>query len=157
MKLMSRHGRSAPQRGQGRQIWLQLASTNGNKLRSIRARGKYPYAPRTISLRQPIVSPFLFHLLRRGWQDRTALNSAQHDPINRHDWVATGRGRLIRSNGLRPAPRFREIELGSMGFEKPGVGTQAMFIRLAQDRARKRRIIRMLQKVRPAKLIVAAH
>lgn len=54
-------------------------------------------------------------------------------------------------------PRFREIELGTVGFEKSSVGTQAVFVRLAQHRTRKRRIIRMLQKVRPAKLIVAAH
>jgi len=38
-----------------------------------------------------MVSPFLFYLLRRGWQDRAALDAAQRDPINRHDWVATGR------------------------------------------------------------------
>lgn len=53
--------------------------------------------------------------------------------------------------------RFREIELGAMGFEKTGVGTQAMFVRLAQYRPCKRGIIRMLQKVRPAKLIIAAY
>lgn len=54
-------------------------------------------------------------------------------------------------------PRFREIELGSMGLEESCVGAQVMLARLAQHRARKRRIIRMLQKVRPAKLIVAAY
>lgn len=150
MKLMSRHGRPAPQRGQGRQIWLQLASTSGNKLRSIRVRGKFPYAPRAISLRHPMASPFLFCLLRRGWQDRTALAVARRDPVNRHDWVATGNSRLIRSNALRPTPRFREIELGAMSLEESSVGTQAMFVRLAQHRARKRRIIRMPQKVRSA-------
>ena len=53
--------------------------------------------------------------------------------------------------------RFREIELGSMGLEESCVGAQVMLARLAQHRARKRRIIRMLQKVRPAKLIVAAY
>lgn len=85
MKLMSRHGRSAPQRGQGRQIWLQLASMSGNMLRSIRTRGKFPYTPRAISLRHPMVSPFLFYLVRRGWQNRVTPDAAQHDPINRHD------------------------------------------------------------------------
>lgn len=64
---------------------------------------------------------------------------------------------LIRSNGLRMTSRFREIELGAMGFEESSVGTQAMFVWLAQYRPCKRGIIRMLQKVRPAKLIVAAY
>lgn len=157
MKLMSRHVRSAPQRGQGRQIWLQLASTSGNRPRSINARGRFPYTPRAISLRHPMVSPFPFYLLRKGWQDRATIDVAWRDPINRHDWVETGGSRLIRSNGLRMTPRFREIELGSMGLEESCVGAQVMLVRLAQHRARKRRIIRMLQKVRPAKLIVAAY
>lgn len=82
MKLTSRHGRSAPQQGQGRQIWLQLASTNGNMLRSIRVRGKLPYVPRAISLRHPMVSPFPFYLLRKGWQDRATIDVARRDPIN---------------------------------------------------------------------------
>lgn len=53
--------------------------------------------------------------------------------------------------------RFREIELGAMSLKEAGVRTQAMLVRLTQHRTRKRRIIRLLQKVRPAKLIVAAH
>lgn len=63
----------------------------------------------------------------------------------------------IRSNGLRMTSRFREIELGAMGFEESSVGMQAMFVWLAQYRPCKRGIIRMLQKVRPAKLIIATH
>lgn len=104
-----------------------------------------------------MVSPFLFYLLRRGWQDRAALVAARRDPINRHDWVATGHAQLIRSNGFRPAPRFREIKLGTMSLEESSVGTQAMFVRLTQHRPCKRRIVRMPQKIRPAKLIVATH
>lgn len=90
MKLMSRHGRPAPQLGHGRQIWLQVASTSGNKLRSIRTRGKLPYVPHAISLRHPMVFPFPFYLLRKGWQDRATIDVARRDPINRHDWVAMG-------------------------------------------------------------------
>ena len=44
-----------------------------------------------------------------------------------------------------------------MGLEESSVGAKAMFVRLAQHRARKRGIIRMLQKVRTAKLIIAAY
>ena len=79
------------------------------------------------------------------------------DPINRHDRVTADRTRLIRSNSLCPATRFREIELGTMRFEESNIGAKAMFVRLTQHRTRKRRIIRLLQKVRPAKLIAAAH
>lgn len=79
-----------------------------------------------------MASPFPFYLLRRGWQDRAALDAARRDPINRHDWIVAGRVRLIRSNVLRMTPRFRESELGPMGFEESSVGTQAMFVRLAQ-------------------------
>ena len=100
MKLMSRHGRSAPQRGQGRQTWLQLASTSGNRLRSISARGRFPYTPRAISLRHPMVSPFPFLLLRRGWQDRAALDAAWRDPINRLHDAGILRSRT-RRGGLR--------------------------------------------------------
>lgn len=104
-----------------------------------------------------MVSPFPFYLLRKGWQDRATIDVAWRDPINRHDWVETGGSRLIRSNGLRMTSRFREIELGAMGLEESSVGAKAMFVRLAQHRARKRGIIRMLQKVRTAKLIIAAY
>ena len=55
------------------------------------------------------------------------------------------------------ATRFREVKLGAVSLEEASVWTQAMFVRFAQYRARKRRIIRMLQKVRPAKLIVATY
>lgn len=79
-----------------------------------------------------MVSPFLFYLLGKGWQERTALNAARRDPINRHDWIVAGRVRLIRSNVLRMTPRFREIELGAVGFEESGIGAQSMFVRLAQ-------------------------
>ena len=44
-----------------------------------------------------------------------------------------------------------------MRLEESSVGSQAMLVRLAQHRACKRRIFRMSQKVRPAKLIVAAY
>ena len=79
------------------------------------------------------------------------------DPINRHDRVTADRTRLIRSNSPCPAARFREIELGAMSLKETGAGTQAMFVRLVQHRTCKRRIVRILQKVRPAKLIVTAH
>ena len=68
-----------------------------------------------------------------------------------------GRTRLIRSNGFRPTSRFREIELGAMSLKETGVGTQAMLVRLTQNRSSKSRIVRMLQKIRPAQLIIAAH
>lgn len=55
------------------------------------------------------------------------------------------------------ATRFREIELGAMSLKETGVGAQRIFIRLAQYRPCKCCIVRILQKVRPAKLIIAAH
>lgn len=86
-----------------------------------------------------------------------ALDVAQYDPINRHDLIAVVSRRLVRSNLLRMTPRFRESELGTMSLEESGVGAQTVLVRLTQHRPGKRRIVCMLQKVRPAKLIIAAH
>lgn len=74
--------------------------------------------------------PFPVLLLRRGWQDRVALDVAQCDPINRHDLIVAVSRRLVRSDGFCTTPRFREIELGTVGLEEPGIRTQAMLVRL---------------------------
>lgn len=79
-----------------------------------------------------MASPFLFYLLKRGWQDRAALDAARRDPINRHDWVATSGTRLIRNDGLRMTSGFREIELGAVGFEESSIGAETILVRLTQ-------------------------
>ena len=54
-------------------------------------------------------------------------------------------------------PRFREIELSAMSLKESSVGTQAMLVRLAQNRPSICGIVRMLQKIRSTKLVITAH